>query len=342
MSQVSISRPSRRLAPLVQLRSWCSHRRRWPTCRLTRVSSDTVHRPGSQHATEVEPDTSRADRRVVVDVPGRVGSSTAARPTSASPSADGGATWTSGFLPGLPRLRSSAAPPAPVRARQRRERRLRRQAQRWLVSSIPLPNTLVVPTVFVNRSIDDGRTWRPRCRSRRRPSRTGRPRQELDRLRQHATQPVLRPLLHGVRQLRQTATSSYMSTSTDGGLTWSIPIATAGNDKGLGGQPVVQPNGTVVVPFETLTARVRVHLDERRRVVDAGRQRSRRSRSTASRAACARARCRPPRSTAHGNVYVAWEDCRFRTEVRVERHRVQRVSSDGVNWSDRPASRSTP
>jgi hypothetical protein len=47
----------------------------------------------------------------------------------------------------------------------------------------------------------------------------------------------------------------YMSTSTDGGLTWSTPVSTAGNDKGLGGQPLVQPNGTVVVPFESLNGK---------------------------------------------------------------------------------------
>ena len=39
-----------------------------------------------------------------------------------------------------------------------------------------------------------------------------------------------------------------MVTSTDGGLTWG-PIRAAGCSSGLGGQPVVQPNGTVIVPF---------------------------------------------------------------------------------------------
>ena len=39
-----------------------------------------------------------------------------------------------------------------------------------------------------------------------------------------------------------------MTTSTDGGLTWSAPFSVP-NAFGLGGQPVVQTNGTVVVPF---------------------------------------------------------------------------------------------
>ena len=40
-----------------------------------------------------------------------------------------------------------------------------------------------------------------------------------------------------------------MSTSTDGGLTWGPATPTGGLETGLGGQPVVQPNGTVVVPY---------------------------------------------------------------------------------------------
>jgi BNR repeat-like domain len=41
-----------------------------------------------------------------------------------------------------------------------------------------------------------------------------------------------------------------MSTSTDGGLTWSPPATTSDRFRGIGGQPVVQPDGTVVVPID--------------------------------------------------------------------------------------------
>jgi hypothetical protein len=44
-----------------------------------------------------------------------------------------------------------------------------------------------------------------------------------------------------------------MSTSADGGLTWGAPTPTADNAHGLGGQPVVQPSGRVVVPYEGLS-----------------------------------------------------------------------------------------
>jgi hypothetical protein len=41
-----------------------------------------------------------------------------------------------------------------------------------------------------------------------------------------------------------------MSTSTDGGLTWSPKKTTTSGEAGIGGQPVVQPNGTVIVPID--------------------------------------------------------------------------------------------
>ena len=44
-----------------------------------------------------------------------------------------------------------------------------------------------------------------------------------------------------------------MSTSADGGLSWGAPTPTADNAHGLGGQPVVQPSGRVVVPYEGLS-----------------------------------------------------------------------------------------
>ena len=55
-----------------------------------------------------------------------------------------------------------------------------------------------------------------------------------------------------------------MVTSTDGGATWG-PVRSAGCDSGLGGQPVVQPNGNVIVPvLEQRRRRELVPVDERR------------------------------------------------------------------------------
>ena len=61
-----------------------------------------------------------------------------------------------------------------------------------------------------------------------------------------------------------------MSTSKDGGLTWSAAVNTAGMAQGVGGQPLVQKSGTVVVPIDNPdgTADTGVHLERRRSHVE--------------------------------------------------------------------------
>src|SRR5204862_7598851 len=46
--------------------------------------------------------------------------------------------------------------------------------------------------------------------------------------------------------------SLRMRTSTNRGATWGAAAAPAGARTSLGGQPVVRPNGTVVVPYLSL------------------------------------------------------------------------------------------
>src|SRR5437763_1907803 len=47
------------------------------------------------------------------------------------------------------------------------------------------------------------------------------------------------------------------SVSADGGLTWGPAQAPTDNATGLGGQPLVQFNGTVVVPYRSLNGQIR-------------------------------------------------------------------------------------
>jgi hypothetical protein len=123
-----------------------------------------------------------------------------------------------------------------------------------------------------------------------------------------------------------------MSTSTDGGLTWSVPVETAGHDKGLGGQPLVQPDGTVIVPFESIDGSISAFASHdggaswdkavkvsnvRFHGVDGGLRTS-------------------PLPSAEiagdGTVYVAWEDCRFRAHC-ASNDIVFATSADGTDWS---------
>ena len=92
-----------------------------------------------------------------------------------------------------------------------------------------------------------------------------------------------------------------MSTSTDGGLTWGPALTPAGSPSGLGGQPIVQPNGTRDrAVFREL--QLRSERSAPRTAVRRGRARcwSRANPSTASPAAFAILRSRRPRSTGRG------------------------------------------
>jgi hypothetical protein len=124
-----------------------------------------------------------------------------------------------------------------------------------------------------------------------------------------------------------------MTTSTDGGLTWSSPKATQGFDNGIGINPVVQPNGNVVVGFYSYnsgemaafmstnggqTWNTAVNIASAPSHGEAGGLRSAGLPSTAIDGA--------------GNVFVSWPDCRFESGCAAN-DIVYSSSSDGIHWS---------
>jgi hypothetical protein len=125
----------------------------------------------------------------------------------------------------------------------------------------------------------------------------------------------------------------YMSTSTNGGQTWSTPAYPAGRPKGLGGQPVVQPNGTVIVPFEALNGKIEAFSS-----TDGGQTWGHVAvvdnvRSHANSGGLRTSPLPTAEIAGDGTVYVAWQDCRFRPKCSAN-DIVFSKSSDGVNWSD--------
>src|SRR5436305_3267070 len=300
---------------------------------LTRVSSDPFTNTQSQHATEVEPDTFASGSTVVAAFQvGRIFDGGAAD-IGFSRSTDGGSTWSAGFLPGL--TTTSGLPGTtggPFDAVSDASVAFDARHGVWLVSSIPITPAGGVPVIFVSRSTNGGASWQPPV-SIPQPATS---KVDLDKNWTVCDNTPSSPFYgHCYTEFDNFGQGDleYMSTSADGGRRWSTPVATAGNDKGLGGQPLVQPNGTVVVPFESLNGKEAAF-----RSTDGGASWSRAVTISAARFADVAGPLRTsPLPSAEidgaGNVYVAWEDCRFR-KTCTSNDVVFSKSADGVSWSD--------
>ncbi|MEO8726087.1 MAG: sialidase family protein, partial [Acidobacteriaceae bacterium] len=125
----------------------------------------------------------------------------------------------------------------------------------------------------------------------------------------------------------------WMSTSIDGGLTWSAAVNTAGLAAGLGGQPLVQPNGLVVVPLQSADGKTMLSFTSS----DGGASWD--APVTIStiidHTVAGNLRTIPLPSAAvdaSGRVYVVWQDCRFRAACS-SNDIVMSTSTDGSNWT---------
>jgi hypothetical protein len=200
---------------------------------LVKISNDSFHNSSSQHKTEVEPDSySWASTMVAAFQVARVEDGGGAD-LGFSTSTDGGKTWTYGYLPGLTVNykggSNSAASDASVVYDAKHGV--------WLICSLPIGNN--GDNVAVSRSTDglhwdnpvlvdssggDDKNWIT-CDNNAKSKFYGHCYAEWD------TPEIM------------------LSTSTDGGLTWGPAKTSADQVFGSGAEPLVQPNGQVVVPF---------------------------------------------------------------------------------------------
>ncbi len=158
-------------------------------------------------------------------------------------STDGGTTWSHGFLPGLT---TGVEGTGPYDAASDPAVAYDAKHGMWMIASLPLSNTSTTPAVAVSRS-NDGLSWQSPVSVD--PTATSSDKNWIA-CDSWATSPH-----YGNCYVEwddpSNADEIVMSTSTDGGLTWGSPVSTANSATGIGGQPLVQPNGTVVVPIET-------------------------------------------------------------------------------------------
>ena len=205
---------------------------------VTQVSSDPFTDAQAQHRTEVEPDTFTFGNTIVSAFQvGRVSGGGASN-IGFSTSTDGGANFTQGFLPGI--TGNGGGP-----CGQASDAAVAFDARHnvWLISSLGVncPNT----PVFTSRSTDGGLTWGNPITTT-----TGSNDKNWIVCDNTSTSPFFGNC-YTEYDVTSNGNALRMRTSSDGGATWGPARATGDNASGLGGQPVVRPNGTVLVPFLT-------------------------------------------------------------------------------------------
>jgi hypothetical protein len=294
---------------------------------LTQISSDPYTNSTSQHHTQVEPDTFSFGNTIVSAFQeGRFtdgGSSNVGWATST----DGGTTWTHGDLPGTTVF---ASPPGTFARDTDPSVAFDARHNVWLINTLPLDSTVTGAGVIVNRSTNGGTVW---------------------------GNPVTVVPPGGINSDKNwiacdnTSTSPFygncyvewddhgagnlieMNTSTDGGLTWGPNTTTAQGIAGIGGQPVVQPNGTVVVPLDNANETAVGAFTSTNGGVSWGNVVTITGISHHTDAGGIRSGALPTAEIdGAGKVFVAWSDSRFERAGKAN-DIVFTSSSDGVTWS---------
>jgi hypothetical protein len=286
------------------------------------VSTDPFSNAGSQHMTEVEPQIfANGSTIVAVFQQGRIfggGSSDIGFATSL----DGGATWQQGSLPGLTiwvggsRYQSVSDPSLSYNA----------AFGLWEVVSLPVGNGN--REVFLSRSAD-GLNWDDPITVYQAFSGS------FDKTWISCDNWPTSPFFGNCYIEWDDVGSGgviLMTTSSDGGASWGTPVATAGRASGLGGQPLAQPSGRVVVPYANFGGNIRAFFSD-----DGGNSWGApvivANVNEHNVAGGIRDADLPSAAIdGDGALYVVWGDCRFRTACH-SNDIVITSSADGETWS---------
>ncbi|HEX9134380.1 MAG TPA: sialidase family protein [Ktedonobacteraceae bacterium] len=299
------------------------------------ISSDPYTNSNSQHQTELEPDTyAFGSTMVAAFQAGRFmdgGSSNIGWATSR----DNGVTWKSGFLPGITQFTGGqfarASDPSVA---------FDAAHQTWIISSLAVVGSgskLASPAIVVNLSTDGGLTW-------------SKPLQVVNGGSTYYDKDWIvcddssASISYGHCYIEWDNDDKggliLMSTSTDGGYTWGVAQTTLDKAHGLGGQPLVQPNGTVIVPISGYATSRMLAFTSTNGGISWN--------STVTVAKITGSVLPTAEIDATGKVYLVWVDCQFEqscsakgggadADVRSGSGReddlVMSTSTDGINWS---------
>ena len=299
---------------------------------LTQISSDPFTNPDSQHKTQVEPDTFAFGNTIVSAFQSGRFFDGGASDIGWATSTNGGQTWTHGFLP-----HTTVNSPNPNAKYQRvSDPSVAYDARHkvWIISYLGIIDPANGPVdVLVSRSTNGGLTWGN-------PVAVNVSGDFNDKNWTVCDDTASSPFYgHCYTEFDDFSKLNrvQMSTSTNGGLTWGSAKTTPDQTCVIGGQPLVQPNGTVIVPIDDCFETAILSF----RSTDGG--------NTWSKPVLAAQILfdgdpggirSGPLPTAEidksGRVYVVWSDCRFEAgcSAPIGTNDLVLISSaDGVHWT---------
>jgi hypothetical protein len=289
---------------------------------LKRVSHDPYTGGGAQHATEAEPDTLNHGKTIVsVFQVGRFSDGGSVN-TGWATSTDGGKHWKHGFLPGI-----TVAEGGPYARVSDPAVAYDDKHGVWLVTGLIIDSAGRDLGVVVSSSTN-GKHWNSPVLA------VGNDGQSYDKEWVACDSWPSSPH-YGNCYIEVDKPSSgnqiVMVTSSDGGNTWGSQKVPSGSPSGLGGQPLAQPNGNVVVPFSANYSAVQAF-----RSTDGGNSWMSTVTISTSNYHDVTGMRQEPLPTAEidasGRIYVAWQDCRFRSGCSAN-DIVMSTSDNGTTWS---------
>src|SRR5213080_941511 len=219
-------------------------------------------------------------------------------------SVDNGASYTSGTLPGITVFQGGtfARVSDPSVAHDRAH-------GVWMVSSLGLDASVTGTAVIVNRSTNGGATWGNPVTVR--SAAAG---EDFDKNWSVCDNTTSSPFFgrcYTVWDDFGHGNLLKIAFSTDGGLTWTL--STTPNVGVIGGQPVVQPNGNVVVPLDNASETALGFTISTNGGVSFGQAFTITSITAKVDPGGIRSGPLPSAEIAgDGKIFVVWEDCRFR------------------------------
>jgi hypothetical protein len=283
---------------------------------LIRISTDTLVTPGAQHASQVEPDAAAEGSTIVSAFQvGRFFDGGAAA-IGFSTSLNAGRTWRSGILP---TLTTSSVPAGSASRATDPAVAFDAVHQRWLVESLTLSQS---STAVVVSSSADGLSWDPPVTaiSLPRPQRGGEEDTNLDKswiTCDNGAASAFRGRCYiAYTDYAQPGIAAIgVQSTSDGGATWSAPSFVQVSVTVPGVQPVVRPNGQLVLIFLDRPSSLYAARSDDGGLTFSGRERIATVQANQRRLTAQQLRVFPLPSAGvdgGGMVYIAWSDCRFR------------------------------